>query len=275
MSELLNVAEAVLHNSPDMIVRFDLGLRRVYANPRFEELSGLKPEDDLGRRPSEPSPIGALAQPLEQCLRAALATGRLQEIDVEWRVADGRLLWHGVRVAVERDADGAPRGLLVVATDITARKRAEAALAAREREFRSLAECSPDTIVLFDAAGRLAYANPVLTRRLNVPMQELLGRPPRQLVPPGNEAALAAYERVVHRVLEGGKPDEMELRLRGESGRCEVHQARIVPVRAEDGRVQGALSISRDITQGVEQRERIRALAQTDPLTHLHNRQAL
>ncbi|NRF67735.1 EAL domain-containing protein [Aquincola sp. S2] len=275
MSDLVNVAEAVLRSSPDLIVRFDLELRRVYANPRFEELTGLKPEHYLGRRPSEASPIGALALPLEQCLRAALATGRLQELDIEWRAADGRALWHGVRVAVERDAAGLPRGLLMVATDITARKRAESALAAREREFRSLAECSPDTIVLFDADARLVYANPVLTRRLNAPVDKLLGRLPQQLLPPGNEAALAAYECVVLRVLERGKPDEMELRLRGESGRFEVHQARIVPVRTDDGRVEGALSISRDITLGVEQRERIRALALTDPLTRLHNRQAL
>jgi diguanylate cyclase (GGDEF)-like protein/PAS domain S-box-containing protein len=275
MSDLLNVAEAVLRSSPDLIVRFDLELRRVYANPRFEELSGMRPEHYLGRRLSELSPIGELALPLEQSLRAALATGRLQEIDLAWCTVDGRQLWHHVRVAVERDAAGLPQGLLVIATDITARKRAEAALAAREREFRSLAECSPDAIVLFDAGGRLAYANPVLTRRLNAPVEALLGRPPRQLMPPGNEAALAAYECVVQAVLERGKPDEMELRLRGESGRYEVHQARIVPVRTEDGRVDGALSISRDVTHGVEQRERIRALALTDPLTRLHNRQAL
>lgn len=270
-----DIGAAVLRSTPDMIVRFDLALRRVYANPRFEELTGLRPDEYLGRRLSERSTIGALALPLEQCMRAALATGQLQEMDIEWRAADGRQLWHGVRVAVERDAAGQPCGLLVIATDITARQRAEAALATREREFRSLAECSPDTIVLFDAGGRLAYANPVLTRRLGAPVDALQGRLPQQLLPPGNEAALDVYERMVRRVLDRGKPDEMELRLLGPSGRAEVHHARVVPVRTEDGRVEGALSISRDVTLGVEQRERIRVLALTDPLTRLNNRQAL
>lgn len=80
MSYAVQVADAVLRSTPDLIVRFGLELRRIYANPRFEELSGLGPHQYLGRRLSDLSPLGALAAPLEQCLRAALATRRLQAL---------------------------------------------------------------------------------------------------------------------------------------------------------------------------------------------------
>ncbi|NRF67565.1 EAL domain-containing protein [Aquincola sp. S2] len=267
----------MLENSPDIIVRYDLELRRIYANPRYEELNGLKPEQYLGMRLSEVSRIGSLAQRLEQRMRLAIETGQLQELDFEWRAVDGRMLWHNVRITVERDAQGRPASLLTIARDITARKRAEQALATREREFRSLAETSPDFIMRYDAEARTRYANPAVLARLGRPAEWFVGRTPCDSALPGHETAMVEYERVLRQVLADGEPAEMELMVPapGASGGTETHHVRIVAVKTEDGCIDGALALGRDITQGVEQRERIRALALSDPLTRLHNRQAL
>lgn len=272
-----DVVGSVLENSPDIIVRYDLELRRIYANPRFEELNGLKPEQYLGRRLSEVSRMGGLAERLEQCMRRAIETGQLQELDFEWRTVDGRLLWHAVRITVERDAEGRPASVLTIATDITARKRAEAALAAREREFRLLAETSPDFIIRYDVQARVRYTNPAFLVHLGRPSHWFIGLTPLESALPGHEATMAGYEAVLRDVLSSGEPAQLELVLPAPNtaGGTETHHVRIVAIRGEDGRIEGALGLARDITQGVEQRERIRALALSDPLTRLHNRQAL
>jgi diguanylate cyclase (GGDEF)-like protein/PAS domain S-box-containing protein len=271
------VVGSVLENSPDIIVRYDLELRRIYANPRFEALNGLKPEQYIGRRLSEVSRMGGLAERLERSMRLAIETGQLQELDFEWRAIDGRLLWHSVRITVERDALGRPASVLTIATDITARKRAEAALAAREREFRLLAETSPDFIMRYDTEARVRYTNPAFLMHLGRPSQCFLGFTPSESALPGHEATMARYEAVLRDVLATGEPAQLELVLPAPDagGATETHHVRIVAIKGDDGRIDGALGLGRDITQGVEQRERIRALALSDPLTRLHNRQAL
>ncbi|MBD9391458.1 PAS domain-containing protein [Acidovorax sp. ACV01] len=47
------VARCVLEHSPDGIALYDLALRCVYANPRFEQLAGLAPSQYLEKMPSE------------------------------------------------------------------------------------------------------------------------------------------------------------------------------------------------------------------------------
>ena len=134
-----------------------------------------------------------------------------------------------------------------LAWDITERKRAEEALAASEREFRTLAENAPDNIARFDRHCRWIYLNPEMARTLAVDPALLLGKTPTESGP-GDSKTVAGYEHSIQRVLESGEPDEIEIIMPHHTGKFHTHLIRLVAERDLAGKVAGVLAIGRDIT---------------------------
>jgi PAS domain S-box-containing protein len=83
----------------------------------------------------------------------------------------------GTLVPVILSAVALPDGqILAFSIDITERKRAEEALRASERKFRSFIEQSSDSLTLTDEAGRLIEWNPASERITGVTRKEALGQ---------------------------------------------------------------------------------------------------
>jgi diguanylate cyclase (GGDEF)-like protein/PAS domain S-box-containing protein len=241
-----DVGRGVLENTPDAIIRYDLKMRRVYANRRFEELSGLTPEQYLYKTPSELSANGVHARELEELMEAARKTGAPQEIDFELRVSGGHTGWYNFRIVVERDARGQPANFLCIGSDISARKWAEQALAASERQFRSLAENAADNIVRYDLQGRILYVNANLVRALRTPASAMIGRRPIDFVADGG--AIALHESILA-VGCNGESVTIEHAIPGADGFEQIHQIRLAPERDHVGAVVGVIGIGRDITE--------------------------
>ena len=139
--------------------------------------------------------------------------------------------------------------LQLVATRAAAeleRARSDRILRAREREFRTLAENSPDNIARYDADCRTVYINPALEKTLGLSASKRLGKTPLEV--PGIDE-VRAYQEKVAGVLATGRASEMDLVLpdRGEGVR--YHNVRFVAERGEDGAISGVLTIGRDITE--------------------------
>src|SRR5574341_62761 len=81
-----------------------------------------------------------------------------------FRAADGSWKWLQSRgKASERDAAGRSLRMTGILFDVTARKRAETALAEAEERYRSLIELAPDAVVV-SCGGFVEYANPAAVR---------------------------------------------------------------------------------------------------------------
>ena len=74
-----------------------------------------------------------------------------------------------------RAADGSFRGAVAAFIDVTARLETEAALAASEERFRTLAGTARDFITRFDRELRFLYANPAVLARMNQSLEALVG----------------------------------------------------------------------------------------------------
>lgn len=121
-----------------------------------------------------------------------------------------------------------------------------AELAAREREFRTLAENQPDNLARYDKQGRTVYMNQCLLGLLGKGLGERVGKTPLELSP---GAFYVDYQACLMETIYTGQPREMEL-VFPDSGEGErYHYIRFVAERDGSGEIVGALTIGRDITE--------------------------
>jgi len=173
---------------------------------------------------------------------------------------DGSLTWTGIIL------------------DITARKKAEAALSASEARYRTLFETVPQGVVYHDKSLRITSANPTAQRILGLTLEQLQGR---QSIDqrwksihedgsdfPGSEhpATIAARTlKPVNDVVMGvAVPDRGFAWLR----------VNAIPL-LEAGELQEVYATFEDITAQVLLTHELRAKATTDELTRLANRRSL
>ena len=128
------------------------------------------------------------------------------------------------------------------------RKRAEEALRASEREFRTLAENLPDLLIRYDCEGRRTYVNPAMERVFAVPSEQLIGKTLREVNPTGMDM-MEVYQRALEHTLVTGKRSEFEVQIPLPGGNIRTGLCFIVAERAADGRILGAISVSRDISE--------------------------
>lgn len=132
------------------------------------------------------------------------------------------------------------------AWEIVTRKQAEDRIKIGEREFRTLAENSPDNIVRYDTNCRMIYLNPRMEKTLGIPAADLLGKTPSEK-PPGPERG--TYQERIKQVLITGEEAEIDLILPDTGEGKRHHHIRFVAERDDAGAVAGVLAIGRDITE--------------------------
>ena len=144
-------------------------------------------------------------------------------LEIEYRIVrpDGRERWIHDRARVVRDADGTPVRIDGIAEDVTARRRAEDALAASENrlrlseeKFRALLEHAAEAIVIVDETGTIVLVNARCEALFGWSREELLGRPLEVLIPESvrdrHRELQAGYVRAPHT-----RPITSELKLAG------------------------------------------------------------
>jgi diguanylate cyclase (GGDEF)-like protein/PAS domain S-box-containing protein len=194
-------------------------------------------------------------------------------VDYRVRVEGGGWRWlHSTGRVTERDALGRAKRMLGTVADIDERKRAEAALAEREKRFRDIAEASCEYVWETDAQWRYTYLSERVETMLGYARSELLGRRPREFMPLGE--ARAADEWFARNSSDGKFRDFVHRSLTRAGG--VIWQSVCgVAVRDEDGNVAGWRGTSADVTLRKQAEARIEYLATRDALTGLPNRTLL
>ena len=234
-----------LADLPVAIVRYDRALHRIYANPHFERVTGLRPEEYLGCTPSEWSTLGDDAVRMEALLRTVLDDGVPGEMDIESTGADGVVRWFTLKAIPEFDPAGEVVSALTVSVETTRQKAAERIAREREHAFRSLADSIPVDVFHFDRDGRIRFANSVAAATLRRPAEQLLGRRLDEL---GLPLLAQVHEQVVA-VAGDGMAKKIELRQQRDGHPFpEIRQIRLLPETDPGGATAGVIGIGRDIT---------------------------
>lgn len=256
---------SILQTIPDLIWLKNLDGTFLACNAAVERWLGAAEAQIIGRTIHDFLPK-AQADAAQQRDQEVLSSGRMS-VHHEWGAfADDRIevLFETRRVPMQ-GPDGMLTGVLGVARDVTLQQTVSEQLASREREYRSLAENSPDTIVRYNRACQRIYVNPAYEKYSGKTAFQALGTTPIELshVAP---AAAADYQQQLMQVFETGKVTSIELDWRKDDGQRQVQQIVAVPERDRNGNIPSLLTISRDISalKAVEQR-----LEEAEAMAHL------
>lgn len=172
-----------------------------------------------------------------------------KEIDesVEYHVKtkDGSGLW-GIFNLELTYKNGKVNGALIVAHDVTARKKAEQELVSAEKMYRRLYETTQDGIMARDLEGKMIDCNQAYAKMLGYSKKELKNLTVQQLLP---KKWHGQRERIVKRVIQTGHSVVFEREYKRRDG--SVFSASVRSWRLTDGKgkVIGLWSILRDITE--------------------------
>lgn len=239
---------AVVEHSPDYIARYDLGYRRVYANPALLKLMERTASEVIGTTPMELSSFVDTQQYMDQ-LRQVAETGREVAGEVLLHDVSGRVRWGHMRIVPEFAPDGKVTSMLAISRDIDELKRSE-------RAFRTLAENAPDPIIRYDLNCCRTYVNPEFERVSGVTAEKLLGQPAGRTDGATPEVA-RRFRAKLKRIMASGAVAKFELAWT-KDGKAQCWYVHAVPENDAHGTVQSALTVWRDISERKEAEQRLR-----------------
>jgi len=238
----------VVESLHEAVIIHDAEGRITAANPRAEQVLGVRAEALAGRTPLDPRwrPVRPDGTPLptdELPAQRALATG-LPQVDelIGVHTPEGDLRWLVVN-AVPLPGAG---GVAVSFIDVTARHEADRARAISEAHFRVLAESSADVVARVGLDGRYAYVSPAATRVYGRRPEEMTGRPAFEFIHPDDHGTMRRLRRAL---LRGGPARTMEYRVRHRDGHWIWVEGTITRVPDGDGGAGGLLVSTRDVSE--------------------------
>jgi diguanylate cyclase (GGDEF)-like protein/PAS domain S-box-containing protein len=244
----------------------------VYANPAFQRITGFNVADGLGKRCRLLGGEAAESDPV-RTLRRAIEEAKPCRVELANTLNGVEQGWIEFSVSPIRGPRGEVTHLLGLVQDVTAARETMDHLERSESELRTIMMSVEEGIQLWDAEGRLVYANPAALRQFGSDSDGMAGDVDRQLF--GEDGSIIeADDLPAHRVLRTGQPEDgvilRALSASGESKWIRIHAHPILD--PESGRLLGAVSSSADTTRSVEQEQHLERLAHYDSLTQLPNR---
>ncbi len=261
------VLQTIIETSPLAIFALGPDYRVTLWNPAAERLFGWSAQEAVGGfspiLPKEQTEDGLV---LAERIRA----GReITNVEITRRRRDGSRVLLDLAAAPLRDPGGQMTGVMVIAADITERKRAEEALRLSEERFRALTENASDIILVVGEDKKILYESPSARRLLGYGGEERRGQSAFSNTHPDDLPLLeAAFAKAF------SAPEETILarfRVRCGDGSWRIFEAVAINCLANPA-VRGIVVNARDVTERQQSEERLAFLAQHDTLTGLPNR---
>ncbi|HET9821387.1 MAG TPA: diguanylate cyclase [Burkholderiaceae bacterium] len=133
-----------------------------------------------------------------------------------------------------------------------------------------------DAVVATDGSGTVRFINHVAEQLTGCLADAATGRPVHEVCRIESTTDGPTLEQLLDEALAQGTPTaRVHAQLRGRDGRLVPVDVQAAPARTDDGHRLGGVLVLRDATERLRAEAQLRALAQIDPLTGLHNRAAL
>src|ERR1039458_1117966 len=256
---ILNSANfsSIATDEKGVIQLFNVGAERMLGYTALEVVDKITPADI-----SDPQEVVARAQALSLELATPIQPGfealvfkasrGIEDIyELTYARKDGSRFPAVVSVTALRDAQSGIIGYLLIGTDNTARKQAEAEQQLlnqrlRDQQFRTrfLTEFSIDALMTTDPRGIITDANQQMEALIGYSRDELTGAPFRNYFTDPNRA-----EAGIERVLSGSSGASYELTARARDGKETVVSCTGTAFHDRDSKLHGVFLTARDVTE--------------------------
>lgn len=161
---------AMVENSPDVIIRYDLECRRTYINPLGQLLMGKPLEEIIGKTPSEYSPLPA-STAFEKLFANVVSKGKEIEMESTYYTSEGEERWGHQRIVPEFNTEGQVASVMVIGRDMTERKHTEKQLKLVETAINH----ASDAVYIIGDDRSILYVSDAACRMLGYTREEFMG----------------------------------------------------------------------------------------------------
>ena len=235
---------SLVDTSQDMIWSVDLEGCYTFVNPAVRKIYGYEPEEMIGRQFTNFLPPQQIQKDFEAFTRVLGGEALLQYESIQI-AKDGRpinLIFNAIAL---RGETGNIIGATGLASDISLRKLAEAALAESEAKFRRLVENANDLIYEHSIDSIFTYLSPKIFDLIGYEISELLGKSFVPLIHPEDLPAVIAFLNCI--IETGEKLAGLEFRTQHKDSSWHWITCNISPVKDADGNIISFMGIARDI----------------------------
>ncbi|EGJ48658.1 PAS domain-containing protein [Desulfocurvibacter africanus] len=239
----------ILDNLPSHVYVRDAQGRYLLMNRQYERFWGLDSGSALGRTPYDVLPA-KVAEKILADDELILSEGRPLTLDETFQRA-GRLHTFLTCEVPLLDSQGRAYAVCGVCTDVSERKRMEAALGESERTLRGLIDAIGQSLVLLDPTGRLLAINKTCLGRMGYSeAEEVLGTCHFDHM---TSEEAAQRRAMLERVLSSRRPCHERMHFRSA-----LHKTSFYPFFDEAGQVSSVAIYSEDITHEVNLERQLR-----------------
>jgi len=253
--ERMRELAAIVESSEDAIYRISPEGRIQSWNDGARRMYGYTEKEIVGDM------LTRLAQPekhaeVMQIVRRVCSGESVEHFETVRRTKHGEQICISLTASPIRDMAGNVVAAALVARNNTRQKIQETLLLAREQEYRTLAEHSPDVILRLNTTLHITYGNPASERAFG--RQFRAGASLLEMNEWYADIPLAMFIEHIHRVIETGMTDGLVISWTNPGQTRSVRALTIVPEHDTDGGITGALAIGRDVTALTRAEESLR-----------------
>ena len=258
---------AIIDNTTDFVTQVDTRGNVIYMNPAARRTTGIAADAPL----IDVNYI-RFNTPETYRLHAEVILPALQETGV-W-VGETTVYGEHQReipvshmVIAHRDGNGKIERYSTVMRDISGDVAAKRDLARQTGILRSVSDAIPDIVAVLGDDLCYRFVNSAFERWVGAPRQTIIGQPMLKVL------GRKAFDRMLPSVQRAlaGETVIYESNTRHKGG--VAHRAiSIIPLRMDDGSIDGVVAVAQDVTMQKREEMRLRELSQRDPLTGLLNR---
>lgn len=233
------------------------GLRMVYMNAAYENMTGYAPEDLIGKPPETLASRRGSDTKSAAALEHAMKTGTPAVITSETQRKDGRWFVREIEINPVFDSAGIVTSWVGISRDVTAKRLYDERMQKLELVF----EQSDSAISIVDVVNgetRVSFINPAFEKMTGYLRDELIGESP-DIILNRDHGAPGAMNGWLQ-ALRDGVAKNVTVETQRKDGTWFVRELEFAPARDSNGDIISWIGHSRDITEKRANEQRLRSL---------------